>query len=57
MIPSDNAPGTPIFQHNATAVYASDVRNALSVFRTTLALFSTQGTAGLSTLQNYPFDK
>jgi hypothetical protein len=57
-IPSDNIPDKPIFRHNATAVYALDVRSALAAFRTPLALFANvRGQASLSTLQNYPFDK
>ena len=58
IIPSDNIPDKPIFRHNATAVYALEVRSALAAFRTPLALFSNvRGQASLSTLQNYPFDK
>jgi len=57
-IPSDNAPDTPIFRHNATAVYTRDVRNSLAAFRKELALFSNiNGGASLSTLQRYPFDE
>jgi hypothetical protein len=57
-VPSDNMPVTPFFNHNATAVYSLEVRNALSAFRTELALFANvRGQASLSTLQRYPFDE
>lgn len=58
IVPSDNQPDTPIFRHNATALYAPNVYDAWPTFRTPLVLFPMQnGRAVLSTAQWYPFDE